>query len=510
MVNLFSVIIVCIFLAASLFAEIYILFRSQSHKKNYFLLMQAMIITYLVGYLLELTSTTTDESFIAVKVLYIGGLFVTTFAFFFIADYCNIKLHPIFIKSPMILICFFMIAIMWTTNYHHLVYVDYYYDSVITNRLEFTPGPLYTFLHLYPIFLVVLAILILVNQLRIWKNKYRKQLLLLILCMSIPFLSEGIYVIMVLAGFDSHLYLTPYSMSLMSFFICLWVMRFNIFEIISIATLTAIEHIKEGFVLVDKNNNYLSSNAATGKILPGILKLNKGESIFSAADWPEELKNDKRSTIDFSINNGSTRHYAASISPVLAPNKNVIGKIFLFWEITDTVKLMKELENAAYIDSLTQIYNRKHFIELANVEIERAIRMNQSTFTAMLDLDFFKKVNDTYGHAAGDMVLKATAGIIRQTIRSYDLLCRYGGEEFVLLLTALDTSEAKRLVERIRENMEHSILFYEGTEIRVTCSIGLAEFLKTDTLETAIKKADEALYSAKNSGRNCVKVYGNS
>jgi len=269
----------------------------------------------------------------------------------------------------------------------------------------------------------------------------------------------------------------------------------------------AMEHIREGFILVDEKNNYLSSNPAAATMLPGITKLQKGEPIHSTNGWPRELKDDGNNTIEFSIPGGINRYYTASISPVYGKNNVITAKVILFWEITDTVNMMKEMEKAAYIDSLTGIYNRKHFFELANVDIERALRLNQSIYTAMLDLDFFKMVNDTYGHAAGDMVLKATAGIIRQTIRSYDLLCRYGGEEFALLITALDANEAYRLVERIRENMEHNTLLYEDKEIIATCSIGLAKFHKTDTLETSIKKADEALYTAKHSGRNCVKIY---
>jgi diguanylate cyclase (GGDEF)-like protein len=168
---------------------------------------------------------------------------------------------------------------------------------------------------------------------------------------------------------------------------------------------------------------------------------------------------------------------------------------------------MKELENAAYIDALTGLYNRKHFTELANVDIERSLRLNQPIYTAMLDLDFFKKINDTHGHAAGDQILKATAGIIRHTIRSYDLVGRYGGEEFVLLITNLDIKEACHMVERIRENMENNVTSYEDISMKVTCSIGLAKFTENDTLETSLKKADEALYAAKNSGRNLVKMY---
>jgi len=357
---------------------------------------------------------------------------------------------------------------------------------------------------------MILAMGILFRQMKIWKNKYRQQLLILLVCVAIPFVVEAISYTLVIVRVDlRHIYLTPHSMAIMSFFLYVGVVRFDIFEIISVATVTAMEHIKEGFVLVDNNNNYLASNPAAAMILPGITKLQKGESIYSTDGWPDELKDNESNTIEFSIPDGITRYYTASISHVFAKNNAVVkAKIILFWEITDTINLMKELENAAYIDSLTGIYNRKHFFELANVDIERALRLNQSIYTAMLDLDFFKQVNDTYGHDAGDMVLKATAGIIRQTIRSYDLLCRYGGEEFVLLLTALDAAEARRLVERIRENMEHNTLRYEDKKIIVTCSIGLAKFQKTDTLETSIKKADEALYAAKNAGRNKVKIYG--
>ncbi|MDR2717565.1 MAG: diguanylate cyclase [Treponema sp.] len=284
-------------------------------------------------------------------------------------------------------------------------------------------------------------------------------------------------------------------------------MDYQKIEVITMATVIAMEHIRDGFVLLDADNNYLSSNPAMAKMLPGITNLAKGESIFSAAGWPEELKNNEHNFVEFSITNESTMYFKASVSPVFFENKTLIARIILFTDITDNVNFMKELENAAYIDALTGLYNRKHFTELADVDIKRAVRMNQSIYTAMLDVDFFKNVNDTYGHAAGDTVLKAAAEIIRQAVRSYDLTARYGGEEFVFLFAVADEAEVNKLAERVRENMERNVTSYEGEEIRVTCSIGLAKFLETDTLETAIQKADEALYAAKNSGRNQVKIY---
>jgi diguanylate cyclase (GGDEF)-like protein len=274
-----------------------------------------------------------------------------------------------------------------------------------------------------------------------------------------------------------------------------------------VVNISAMDHIREGFVLLDESDNYLISNPAAVEIFPGITKLLKGESIFSVKSWPDELRGVENGLAEFSICDRNLRHFRASVSPVLTQNRTLIAKIILLGDITDNVILMKKLENAAYIDALTGIYNRKHFFELAYADIERAQRLSQPIYTAMLDLDFFKNVNDTYGHAAGDLVLVNTAAIIRQTIRSYDLLCRYGGEEFLLLITNADENEAFNLMERIRENMELGVTEYEETKIKITCSIGLAKFVENDILDNSIKKADEALYAAKNSGRNLVKLY---
>jgi len=505
MVNTILVFIVCFALALSLFIGVYALFRSQSSKRNYFLLMQAVIIIYLVGYLLELTSTNVDEAFTAVKVLYFG-FFVAPLAFFFVADYCNIKIHPLYIKTPMLMVSLASVMALWTTRAHRLVYIDYSFDITITNHLVFTPGPLYFATRIFPIACMALTFAIMVYRLSEWKNKYRKMLLVFFHCAMIPSIAEIIYLITIVTGTNAqHINFTPHSLAVMSFFLYIGVVRFNIFEIISIATVSAMEHIKEGFILVDEDGNYLSYNPAAAEMFPDITMIPQGESVFAIRNWPSELKT-MESSVEFSMEDGNVRYFRASISPVYAQNEALTAKIIIFSDITDKVILMKELENAACFDSLTGLYNRKHFLELAEVDIKRALRMKQSVYAGMLDIDFFKTVNDTYGHAAGDALLKVTAGIIRHTIRSYDLVGRLGGEEFAFLITNLEPQEVVQLVERIRENVEGHIEQYEGVSIKITCSIGLSKFLQGDTMETALKKADLALYAAKNAGRNRMKT----
>ena len=492
-----------------LITGIFVLFRSNNSKRDYFLLMQAIIVIYLFGYLLELTGSNSEEAFAGAKVLYTGVSFAGAFAFFFIADYCGIKIPSFLVKIPMLTLSLFSALIMWTTRFHSLIFRDYYYDKRISIHLIFTPGPLFPLVRFYPVFCLILAIAVLLYRMNNVKSNYRRQLLFVFSCLMVPFLTEGIYIVTILTGINiSHFYFTPYSLAVMSLLLYLGVMRFNIFEFISISAETAIEHIVEGYVLVDQNNHYLSSNRAATGIFPELENLTKSEPISSVKNWPAELEGRENSSVEFSIMDKDTRYFKANISHVFNKNKSVLAKIIIFNDITESVNFVKDLENAAYLDSLTGIYNRKHFYELANVELERAVRMNQTVYTAMLDLDSFKKINDTYGHAAGDIVLRESAGIIRQTIRSYDLLGRYGGEEFVLLLTKLDDSEAKKLVDRVRENIEQNITNYEGAELRVTCSIGLTRYAEQDNLEKALKKADTALYAAKKAGSNKVMVYG--
>jgi len=508
MTDIILFVIVCVTLAMSLFAGSITLFRSPSYKKNYFLLMQSMVILCLLGYLLELTSTNVEEAFGATKVLYVGTAFVGTFAFFFAADFCNVKLHAVFVRALMIAISSAITILVWTSNYHDLIYLNPRFETEFVHSFIFTPGPLYPIARSYTTISMGMAVALLGFQMKKWKGGYRKQLFTILVCLVIPLVIDVIFYVSVITGVNKYqIYFTSPALAIMNFFLYREVMQPNVFEIISVATETAMEYIKEGFILVDIDNNYLLSNPAATEILPGVLLIMKGDSIFSALGWPTELKDLGKETVEFNTSGKNTRYFRASIGPVYAKNRVQVARIILLTEITDSVRLMKELENAAYIDGLTGLYNRKHFAELVNAEVERAQRLNQTIYTAMLDLDFFKNVNDTYGHIAGDVVLKITAGVIRQTIRAYDLLCRYGGEEFALLILDLDVMDALNLLERIRENIESAEISYEGIDIKITCSIGLASFLRTDTLESSIKKSDEALYAAKNSGRNQVKMF---
>ena len=169
-------------------------------------------------------------------------------------------------------------------------------------------------------------------------------------------------------------------------------------------------------------------------------------------------------------------------------------------------EIRRGLESLANKDGLTGLTNRRHFMQAAEVELQRAQRYRRPVTVAMADLDFFKKLNDTYGHAAGDAVLRAFAERVREALRQSDLVCRYGGEEFAFLFPEISTAETEKLADRLRAGCaDNDVLLADGRRVRVTVSIGLADASECP-IEVALRHADEALYEAKRLGRNRVVI----
>lgn len=171
-------------------------------------------------------------------------------------------------------------------------------------------------------------------------------------------------------------------------------------------------------------------------------------------------------------------------------------------------KTLSELEEKASKDGLTGLYNRRYLDQVLPDEIASAEQDSSSVGIIMTDVDHFKKVNDTYGHHAGDVVLRAVANLLKQNVRTTDIVCRYGGEEFVIILPGANIPALKRSAEEIRQQLEATIIETEGQEIRCTLSLGLACYPKhgSNSIEI-LQHADQALYIAKRTGRNRFVVY---
>jgi len=157
---------------------------------------------------------------------------------------------------------------------------------------------------------------------------------------------------------------------------------------------------------------------------------------------------------------------------------------------------------AARTDPLTQLANRRAFDDALKSRLKEHRDSGRPFCVAMIDVDHFKKFNDTYGHLAGDEVLRTIGRVLRRSTRQSDFIARYGGEEFTVVYPGTRVSDACALVERIREAIAAECVEFNGTELRATASIGVAQFLGTEELDSLVERADAALYAAKTSGRN--------
>lgn len=173
------------------------------------------------------------------------------------------------------------------------------------------------------------------------------------------------------------------------------------------------------------------------------------------------------------------------------------------------IDLQRQLQEQASRDALTGLWNRKQMFRILEKEINRSQRDDLPVGIIMIDIDKFKAINDTYGHQTGDLVLQETAVILRDSVRNYDEICRYGGDELLVILPNCSLVKVESIAERLRQKISRHEISSDDVSLKVTFSLGCAstENLSEDvTAETLIMAADEALLEAKNKGRNCVVI----
>jgi diguanylate cyclase (GGDEF)-like protein/PAS domain S-box-containing protein len=168
----------------------------------------------------------------------------------------------------------------------------------------------------------------------------------------------------------------------------------------------------------------------------------------------------------------------------------------------EKARLIEELTALAITDPLTGVANRREFFTRGEIELKRAARYETRFTVIMLDLDHLKRINDTFGHGTGDQVLKEIARVCKSCVREIDVVARFGGDEFIILLPETAAEQAIFITERLRQRVADLIFETQHEQIGITASIGIAEYKRTDTIQTLIERADRGLYQAKETGRN--------
>jgi diguanylate cyclase (GGDEF)-like protein/PAS domain S-box-containing protein len=304
---------------------------------------------------------------------------------------------------------------------------------------------------------------------------------------------------------------TPFSFSLAGMAFVFALIRYHLLDIVPIARDTLIEDMIDGVLVIDCNHRIVDANPMAEKILGRPDRPFLGTAIeHILADSPEILQaiySEQDTRIE--EHRTSVFYFDVHITQLFDKQQHRIGQLLVWHDISKFKQIQADLEKLATQDSLTQIYNRRHFYTLAQIEMARTVRLKASCAFVLVDLDYFKQINDTYGHQAGDQALITFTKICQHNLRSIDILARLGGEEFIFLLPTTNQHQAYETVERIRIIINQTKIHFDQYSFSISASFGISIFERPleETLDSLLSKADQALYYAKYLGRNRVVMW---
>lgn len=274
----------------------------------------------------------------------------------------------------------------------------------------------------------------------------------------------------------------------------------------------SLDRLSEGITIIDADDKLVLYNSQAAEYL-GIdqgkmyVGMSLEEIVGSGGDTPLDPGSLLMQQLDAS-REGKPQFFEREVRDgrILSVRANPIpggGVITLYTDITERKAFEKRLIEMATLDELTGLVNRREFFTLGHHEERRAAREGHVVSVMMVDADYFKKINDTYGHATGDDVLRDLAEHCRTIFRKTDIVGRYGGEEFAVILPGAQEDMAKIIAERLRKSIEESTVKSDQGDVRYTVSIGIASAEGRDVkIEELLDRADRALYTAKAQGRN--------
>lgn len=287
-----------------------------------------------------------------------------------------------------------------------------------------------------------------------------------------------------------------------------------------------VTHAEEGVVIIDRNSEIIFFNQGAEKVFGYTASEIKGQKLdlllperfhiqhdmmvheFGNSDSRSKNSEERHRQIYGRRKNGEEFVASAAIFDLSRGDQKFYGAVLR--DISKTRKTEEELLRLAATDPLTGTFNRREFTAIAEREALRANRYHHALSVLMLDLDHFKRLNDTYGHGAGDKALQRFTMICTNALRNVDVFGRWGGEEFVALLPETDIQGAAVIAERLRKLTADNVLTYNDHKITFTTSIGIAEFKDGETsIDAALGRADNAVYDAKKAGRDRISVFRN-
>ncbi|MBD2499332.1 diguanylate cyclase [Anabaena azotica FACHB-119] len=502
--------------------------RSRCSASKPFIAMMLAIAGYATVAAMEASATLLRDKIFWSKLEYVGSGTVITFFLIFAMHFTN-KLHWLTISNlaKLWVIPIFNMALVATNEWHGLVWSGFLPDPQGTNFVIYqhnvgffwVMGCVYTY--------TLIGTLMLVQKALLPSALYRRQSSMTLAAVVCPLLGATLYMLRLT---PVGLNVTPMSFMLTGVCFFVSVFRFRMFDLVPVARETLIERMSDGVIVLDAQNRIIDMNPAA-RYLIGAKHQHIGQPLAEVlGKWSDIIKSyhpHESFKTEIVMDSGTVMYLELLITPLHSDRQQLTGRLLVLHDITQRYQAELELRQAnqrlqkqvleiqtlqaqlreqATKDGLTGLFNRRYFDEVFPKRLLQATQNAAPVALMIMDIDYFKHINDTFGHQAGDMVIQGFAEILHKYSNSQDMACRYGGEEFVLALPGVELEKAVERAEQIRSSFEMMRWEFAGKEISTTVSGGVGVFPKHgNTKDELLSAVDMALYAAKLDGRNCIK-----
>ncbi|MEZ5126181.1 MAG: diguanylate cyclase [Thermoleophilia bacterium] len=505
----------------------------------YFAATFVCLIVWSVGSAMEVSSTTLAGHLFWTDFQFFGYVPIAAFWFFTMRRIMGAPRLPALLTTAIWGFCIaILLGVLFNPGYVHRDPSAFVVrgDGAVTIQ---DLGPLYLYaVTPYTSLLLVGCAIMLLHSARTRSGTYRRRVTTLAVVTLVPVIAAALFVAGALpwAEYDPSMAEVTLVTAVCGFVV--W--HYRLLGLAPLAHGTVIEHLADGVIVLNDDHQIVDANPSARAIFPNLTRAMMGESLkIALAPYPDvadavevvtttgsdtsQLPRhgccDENEAVgsrthggsfitvnvaDAGSRQGCDKHFSVAKTEIHDRAGRNLGTAIVFHDVTRNVDLMNQIKRLADTDSLTGCLTRRRFLELAGQEIARARRKDLPLSMLLLDLDNFKEINDRYGHAAGDEVLRVVATACRAELRSLDLVGRYGGDEFCVLMPHVRPDEAEGIAQRLCRSVAALVVRFNGDQIRTTISIGVAGAVTIGehSVVSMLADADKALYTAKRGGRD--------
>jgi len=511
---LLSLYLVLAVILAQFFAA-YLYSKGRTSYRRAFSALVLCISIYLFGYLMIINTSNLQEMIFWNQFQYFGLPFISVLwlsvALLYTKIIYSLEIRTAFLLFSVPVISFF---IRLTNHWHHLFYTDWeirqfsgYYSLYMERGIWYHVNISYTILCLF-----LTVIIYLIGYLKNKAGYTKSHFLVFLFASLLPLIGIGlILVVFDERSIDYSALIMPISLLITSY----GILKYDFLEIKTLARETIFENNLTGMVVLGPGKRIIDYNKAAEKFFAAInISLNNYHVEHILGQEPKLLEIfESEVSHDFSLEiDGEKRFFEIDVVPLGDPHEGNTRILKSIRDVTEERKIQEKLKFLATTDSLSGLYNRAEFMNLSRREFAWAKRNNEELSLLVMDLDNFKTINDTFGHAAGDEIIREMGSMIKSSFRKTDIAGRLGGEEFAVVCKNASLKEAEKVAEQFRKHVAKRKVSYGEQEISFTVSIGVASIQgyidDISDITDLLKIADNALYKAKAEGRNCIVISG--